>query len=376
MTSAIDFRRGSVEANKDAFIARLHDEAPLYFDDGFWVASRFEDVRAILLDHESFSSSAMGPGFPLLSDDPPRHSTLRGLVSKAFTPARLEALRPDVDAMARDLAASIEKGVETDVVAALTTPLPVAVIARLMGVPEKDHARFKLWSDAITGLMDNPMEGDRIKMLMELSAYFMELLRERRVKPGDDLISALARADDAGVSLSDREVVGFASLLLVAGNETTTNLLSNLLNRIAERPEEWARLTRDPALVERAIEEALRTDSPAQFVMRVARKDTDVSGQRSKAGQHLIVYLAGANRDPGKWSDPAVFEIVRERERHLAFGHGVHHCIGAPLARMEALAVMNALVARFTAIAPGKTPGRRLPSGLLFGFRALPLVFS
>lgn len=373
----IDFRRDSVTGDKDAFLARLHAEAPLYRDDGgFWVASRFEDVRAILLDHANFSSSAMGGMFPLLSDDPPRHSTLRGLVSKAFTPARIEAMRPEVEALARDLAAEIPKGEEIDIVAAFTTPLPVTVIARMLGIPESDHRKFKRWSDAITGLMDDPMGGDRIKTMMELGAYFSEILKERRKAPGADLISALARADDAGVSLSDREVVSFICLLLIAGNETTTNLLGSLLNRLAPQAEEWERLRANPALVEGAIEEALRMESPAQFVMRSARADVEIGAAKIKKDEFVIVYLAAANRDPAKWSDPALFDIARERERHLAFGHGVHHCIGAPLARLEAQAAMEGLLARFESIAPGSRPGQRLPSGLLYGFRTLPLILS
>jgi cytochrome P450 len=318
----------------------------------------------------------MGPGFPLLSDDPPRHSTLRGLVSKAFSPARMEAMKPEIEAIARSLASRIEVGQEVDIVSALTTPLPVTVIARMLGIAEADNARFKRWSDAITGLMDNPMAGERMQTLGELRSYFLEALAARRRTPGEDLISALANADEAGVSLSDEEVVGFSTLLLIAGNETTTNLLGNLLNRLATDPGAFVRLKADPGLVSAAIEEALRVDSPAQFIMRSAREDTDVGNQAVAKGEMLIVYLAAANRDPAKWTDPVSFDLARERDRHIAFGHGVHNCIGAPLARLEAHAAITALLERFGGVSYGAVRGRRLPSGLLYGFRSLPLVFS
>jgi cytochrome P450 len=380
----LSLREGIQKAGRDDFIAHLHQELPLYRDtSGFWVASKFEDVRAILLDHERFSSSAMGGGaggpmgvsFPLLTDDPPRHSALRGLLAKAFTPAAMEAMRPAIERLAADLAAAIPAGEEVDVVEKMTTPLPVAVIAGMMGVPNERAMDFKRWSNAIMGIQENPFEGERIRMLMELRGYFTQLAAERRAAPGDDLVSALTRVGDASETLSDDQVVGFCVLLMIAGNETTTNLLGNLLNRLAVAPEDWAVLREDPGLIEGAIEESLRLDSPAQMVIRRATRDVAVGGRTIKAGEAVMAYLASANRDPTRWADPANFELARERERHVAFGHGVHTCIGAPLARMEAKAAMGALVARFSAIERGAERGHRLPGGLLYGFRSLPVVF-
>jgi cytochrome P450 len=371
---------------RDDFIAQLHEESPLYRDaSGFWVASGFDDVRAILLDHESFSSSAMagagGEGrptisFPLLTDDPPRHSVLRGLLAKAFTPAAMEAMRPDIERLAHDLAAAIPAGEGVDIVEMMTTPLPVAVIAGMMGVPGERAMDFKRWSNAIMGIQENPFEGGRLQLLMELRGYFMQVAAERRETPGEDLISALTRVRETGETLSDDQVVGFCILLMIAGNETTTNLLGNLLNRLARSPEAWAALRQTPALIEGAIEESLRVDSPAQMVIRRATRDIDVGGMTIKGDERVMVYLASANRDPERWADPANFEVARERERHVAFGHGVHTCIGAPLARMEARAAMNALVARFGGIRRGLADGQRLRGGLLYGFRSLPVVFE
>jgi len=382
----INLREGLTRSGKDDFIAQLHEERPLAKDvNGFWVASRFEDVRAILLDYGRFSSSAMsgggqagamGIGFPLLTDDPPRHSVLRGLLAKAFTPAAMEAMRPAIEQLANDLAAAIPMGQEIDIVEAMTTPLPVAVIAGMMGVPNERAMDFKRWSNAIMGIQDNPFEGERIRMLMELRGYFSGVAAERRAAPGDDLISALTRVGDTTETLTDDQVVGFCILLMVAGNETTTNLLGNLLNRLARAPDDWAAMRRDPGLIEAAIEESLRVDSPAQLIIRRATEDVVLGGETIKAGERVLVYLASANRDPARWDDPANFELARERDRHVAFGHGVHTCIGAPLARMEAKAAMTSLVARFSSVTHGARPGQRLPGGLLFGFRSLPVVFG
>jgi cytochrome P450 len=383
----IDLRGGLMSLGRDAFIARLHGEAPLARDvHGFWVASRFEDVRAILLDHRRFSSSAMGGGvaggrgpsfpFPLLTDDPPRHTALRGLLAKAFTPAAMEEMRPAIETLAKELVADIPAGVEVDIVEQLTAPLPVAVIAGMMGVPRDKAMDFKRWSNALVGIQDGQISADRIGLLMELRNYFGALAAERRAAPGDDLVSALTRAAKASETLTDDQVVGFCILLMIAGNETTTNLLGNLLNRLADAPDEWAALRADPGLIEGAIEESLRIDSPAQMVIRRAMEDVTLGTQTIPAGELVMVYLASANRDPGRWTDPADFAFARERDRHLAFGHGVHTCIGAPLARMEARAAMQALAARFATIARGAERGHRLPGGILFGFRSLPVVLA
>jgi cytochrome P450 len=382
----IDLREGLTSLGRDVFIEKLHREAPLERDvNGFWIASRFEDARAILLDHKRFSSSAMGGGgggagpaipFPLLTDDPPRHTALRSLLAKAFTPAAMEAMRPDVERLAEGLADAIPKGEEVDIVERMTTPLPVAVISRMMGVPNERAMDFKRWSNAILGIQDGPIAAERIRLLMELRAYFAELAAERRAAPGEDLVSALTKASEASETLSDDQVVGFCILLMVAGNETTTNLLGNLLNRLARAPADWDALRADPGLIEPAIEESLRVDSPAQMVIRRATEDAEVGGRTIKAGDRVMVYLASANRDPCRWEAAAIFDVERERDRHVAFGHGVHTCIGAPLARMEAKAAIAALVARFASIAPGSERGHRLPGGLLYGFRSLPVVFG
>jgi cytochrome P450 len=372
------FRERARGASREAFIARLRQgDRPFRDGDGAWVVSRFDEARAILLDPGRFSSRAPEGGFPLLQDDPPRHTALRGLLQKAFTPARIEALRPAIEEIAGTLAAAIMPGVETDVVAAITSPLPVIVIARMLGVAETDRDRFRDWSNRFAGA--GAAEGvDEVAAvaLMEMSTYLGAELARRRAAPGDDLISALARAEEAGVTLTDNEIISLSVLLLVAGNETTTNLLSNVMNRLAAHPEEWRALRESPALIDGMIEEILRVDSPVQFTIRYCREDVDVGGVRILSGEVVFVYLAAANRDPSRWPEPDALDMRRERGRQLAFGLGVHMCIGAPLARLEARAGLEALLKRFETVRFGAAPRPRTVAALLRGFQQLPLVLT
>jgi cytochrome P450 len=374
--------RTTLEAHgRDSLFAALHRDAPLYKSEGgAWIASRFEDVREILLDHARFSSSAMGgrTGFalPLLTDDPPRHATLRSLLAKAFTPAAMDAMRGFIEDLAEALADNIPRGKDVDIVAALTIPLPMAVIASMMGIPRERSADFKRWSNALIGIQESVPGADRIASLMEMRRFFLDVAEKRRAKPGADLVSALTRAQEASDVLNDEQVGAFCMLLMLAGNETTTNLLGNLLERLSHKPETWAQLRADPGRIEAVVEESLRVDSPVQMIVRRVREDTTIGSVAIPRNDFLIVYLGSANRDPGRWNAPENFELARIRERHVAFGHGVHTCIGAPLARLEAQAAMAALVRRFEHVAPGTNAGQRTASELLYGFSTLPLVFS
>jgi len=374
--------RTTLEAHgRDGLFAALHRDAPLYKSEGgAWIASRFDDVREILLDHTRFSSSAMGGrtgfGLPLLTDDPPRHTTLRGLLAKAFTPAAMEGMRGFVEDLAETLADDIPRGKDVDIVAALTIPLPMTVIASMMDIPRERSADFKRWSNALIGIQENTPGADRIASLMEMRQFFLTVAEKRRAKPGDDLVSALTRAQEASDVLTDEQVGAFCMLLMLAGNETTTNLLGNLLERLSRKPEAWAALRADPSRIEAVIEESLRIDSHVQMIVRRVREDTKIGGVAIPKDEILVVYLGSANRDPGRWNAPENFELARIRERHVAFGHGVHTCIGAPLARLEAHAAMAALVRRFEHVEPGAGSGQRTASELLYGFTKLPLAFS
>jgi cytochrome P450 len=265
-------------------------------------------------------------------------------------------------------------GRDVDVVTALTTPLPVIVISRLMGIPEARRDDFKRWSDALTGTLAGALPTERRAEVMEMAAFFQSLIGERRAHPGEDLVSAIVNAEIDGERLSDNDIVGFNILLLIAGNETTTNLLGNLLNVLADRPDLWSALRNDPALIEVAIEETLRFDSPVQFLVREATEDVDFHGQRVRKGERVAVVMGSANRDPDLHTDPDTFRLDRERARHYAFGYGIHFCIGAPLARLEARMSMAALVRRASTLVRGEGHAERVPSHLLRGFHRLPVM--
>lgn len=337
---------------------------------GMWVLSRQQDVFDTLRDHTRFSSSAMGGMLPLISDDPPRHTQLRGLVNRAFTTGMLKSMTPAIEEVASALVGTMLDG-EVDAVTALTTPLPVIVISRLMGIPEQRRDDFKRWSDALTGTLAGAMPMERRQDVAEMAAYFQGLITERRARPGEDLVSAIVNAEIDGTRLSDNDIVGFNILLLIAGNETTTNLLGNLLNVLVDRPDLWAELRANPQSIEAAIEEALRYDSPVQFLMREATTDVELHGQRIRKGERVIVVLGSANRDPAVYPDPDTFRLDREKARHHAFGYGIHFCIGAPLARLEARIALTALLRRAQTLGRGAGRAERVHSLLLRGFHHL-----
>jgi cytochrome P450 len=347
-------------------------------DSGRWVLSLHEDVLDILKDHRRFSSAAMGAGVPLptLTDDPPRHTQLRSIVNKAFTTAMLKSIEPDIAGIANDLVEALPFGRDLDVVDRLTTPLPVTVISRMMGIPEARKADFKRWSDALTGTLAGASPAARQAELMEMAQFFRDLIPQRKAHPSSDLFSAVANAEVDGVGLSEQEIIGFNILLLIAGNETTTNLLGNLLNVLAERPDLWERLRREPELIDAAIEEALRFDSPVQFLMREAKEDVELHGQRIAAGESVIVVMGSANRDTAVFDTPDEFLLDRARGRHLSFGYGIHFCIGAPLARIEARFAMRALLEQAPHIERGNGHEQRVGSHLLRGFEALSLQLT
>lgn len=340
-----------------------------------WILSRFQDVYDALRNHKDFSSTALGgqggPGFPLISDDPPRHTRLRSLVNRAFTPTVIRKLEPFVLSTCEEMLDAISSN-ETDIVHALTIPFPVIVIAKMMGIADKDRERFKLWSDALTGLLDGAAREGQGQVIMEMFPYFAKEIEKRRSDAMDDLIGAVANAEVEGERLSDQEIIGFCLLLLVAGNETTTNLLGNMLNVLAESPATWQRLRGEPGLAEMAVEETLRFDSPIQFIYRKAMRDIELHGERIPQGARVVVGFASANRDPENFDNPDEFSLDRDLKRHLAFGHGIHFCLGAPLARLEGRIALELMLARYDCI-ERTAPGERLPSHLLRGFHHLPI---
>lgn len=372
--------------NPFPWYAEMRASAPVYYDPSFdsWSVFRYEDVQRVLSDHAAFSSRFRGTsgsmanplGSSLISTDPPRHRQLRSLVSQAFTPKAIAALEPRITSITHELLDRVIDSGEMDVVKDLAYPLPVIVIAELLGIPPEDRDRFKYWSDVIVGSTGGDYTNVRA-IQMEAGAYFMQTLAERRQNPREDLISGLLQAEIDGEKLSDLDLLGFCILLLVAGNETTTNLLGNAILCFDEHPEVYEELRADSSLLPGAIDEVLRYRSPVQHMYRVVVSDMEFGGQRFQEGQGMVARIGSANRDESQFPEPDRFDIRRDPNRHLAFGSGIHFCLGAPLARLEGRIVLGAMMERMRDIR--QVPGvalEPLGSALIFGVKSLPVTFK
>ncbi len=353
-------------ANPYPYYAALRQGGPRVIPLGTMMSAalvaRYSDAVAVLRDHGHFSS--VGPPPPpdqyqgplagsktVLGSDPPDHSRLRRLASRDFTPRRVRELEPRIREIARELLARVEAKGEFDVMSDLANVLPVRVIAEMLGIPAEHGARFKDWSDRIIAagntLPGAPPPPQAIDAIESLAAYMKEQIERRRRTPGPDLVSALVSAHDDADSLTEGELLSFVVLLLIAGNETTTNLIGNGMNALARHPEALERLRREPALLPTAIEEMLRFDPPVQSTARFPKADIEVGGTKIPGGSIVLVVVAAANRDPEKFPDAERFDIAREPNEHLSFGEGIHFCLGAPLARLEARVVFEETLARF-----------------------------
>lgn len=366
----------------------LQRKAPVYRDPrhGTFVLTRFDDVDEALKDHETFRSGAgpapmpsvMGSGAGgriamLAATDPPHHDQLRALVSRAFTPRRVAESEARIRSFARAKVEEIEDG-EFDLVQALSVPLPVAVIAEILGVDAKHQDDFRRWSDATVGLMDRDPEPEMLQASLELIGYFRGILEERKKAPRDDMVSDLLRAEIDGRRLTQEELDGFFVMLLVAGNETTTNWISNHLHILASRPDLWKACRDDRSLVPLALEETLRFDSPVQNLGRETTRDVELHDIVIPKGSRVVVSFGAANRDPRAFDAPNVYRLDRGDFRHLAFGQGRHFCLGSGLARLEGQIALEALLDRFETIEPGSLPPERLHSTVIRGFEQLHLV--
>lgn len=372
------------------FYARLRGQSPVYDPAaGLWCALSFADVYGILRDHATFSSApgaGQGPGtgaerdpfgLVLITDDPPRHTRFRALVNKVFTPRRVRELEPWIRSVADELFDEIGAD-EVDIVRRYTVPLPVRTIARLLGIPGEDYERFKRWTDAFLFVDfggDDPEAAARFAELREMLGYFGRLIVERREHSAADLITALVEAEIDSEHLQEWEILGFSVLLLVAGNETTTNLIGNMLNVLAGRPDLWEGLREDRGLIEPMIEETLRYESPVRLLFRRATRDVTLGGRVIPAQSQIGVFYGAANRDPAEFPQPDEFRLDRDLRNHVAFGQGIHYCLGAALARAEARITLDALLDRYAGIEPGGEPGvRQMTSPLVYGFARLPVV--
>lgn len=368
--------------------SQLRESQPVYIepDFGTYALTRYEDVYGALRDHQTYSSAqGISPGLrsssgamltTMIMMDPPRHTRLRALVIRAFTPRILALLEPWLVRLVDDLIDGFPHSGDVDVVEQLTVPLPVTAIARVMGIPEEDGARFKQWSDAVVGATDRAIpEEDRAK-IFEMMQYFGSAIARRKAEPGDDLMSTIAFAEVDGERLTDPEMLGFCLLLLIAGNETTTNLLGNALNVLATRPDLWDALRANPARIPEAVEESLRYESPVQALFRTTTREVELHGVQIPSGSKVAVCYAAANRDYREFPDPDAFRLDRGLLAHVAFGYGIHYCLGAPLARLEAKVALERLTARFGSLSAGQGEKKRVASSILRGFEHLPLRFS
>jgi pimeloyl-[acyl-carrier protein] synthase len=312
----------------------------------------------------------------MLRRDPPDHTRLRALVNKAFTPRAVDTLRPRIAALADALLDQLATRREVDIIADYAVPLPVTIIAEMLGVPAEDRHLFKRWSDHLVGFLD-PQASPGPEILRatadEFFAYMDRMASLRRAAPRDDLLSALVLAEEQGQHLSQQELHGTLALLLAAGNETTTNLIGNGLVALLRHPDQWERLRAEPALIGSAVEELLRWDSPVQFTARMPTVDLDFHGRRFRKGEAVIAVLGSANRDPAVFENPERLDIARADNRHVSFGHGVHFCLGAQLARLEGRIALGRLVERFPhlRLAADELKWRRLT--FLRGLEALPV---
>ncbi len=352
---------------------------------GAWHVFRYDDVQRVLSDYAAFSSQRGGGG-PLASSiislDPPRHRQLRTLVTQAFTPRAVAQLEGRIAAIAAELLDAVAaRGTGTmDIIADLAYPLPVIVIAELLGVPTADRERFKVWSDAIVqgGQAEAAAQATAAlgaDWFGEMVAYFNAMIAQRQRAPQDDLISALIAAEVEGQRLTAQELVGFCILLLVAGNETTTNLLGNAVLCLDEQPATYRALRATPERLPAAIEEVLRYRSPVQSMFRSTTQDVAFGDVTIPAGSWVVAWIGAANRDPAQFPDPDRFISDRAPNRHLAFGHGIHFCLGAPLARQEARIALGALLARYPALRRDATVALEpLGGNIVYGVQRLPVI--
>jgi hypothetical protein len=394
---ALDISDPRWSSDPFAIYAELRSEAPIHRNDaaGLWVLARHADCLAVLRDKRASSDSAtsdsplsgpMSEAFlemrPFVFLDPPDHTRLRGLVSKAFTPKVVESLRPRVEEIVTELLdAAIDAG-HVDLAEALGYPLPVRIICELLGVPQSDEPLFRLWSDALARgfdpsfLLTEDVVAARAEAVTQFAEYFVELLAERRRRPGDDLLSRLVAAEEDGSMLTEPEMLATCILLLTAGHGTTVNLITGGALALLEHPDQMAVLRDDPSTIRTAVEEMMRYVSPVQLTGRYMLEDMEVGDATLRAGEFAILLLASGNRDAEAFEDPDRFDVRRTPNNHLGMGFGIHHCLGATLARLEAQVAFAELVRRAPDIALDTDQVSYSGTLVLRSLAALPVSFS
>ncbi len=389
------------QANPYPFYDMLRTNMPIFHweDWGMWFLTRYEDCAFVLKDsrfgHEILNfmtRDELGWGESpanqkplndvmhgwMLLRDPPTHTRLRGLVHKAFTPRVIERLRDRIQAITNQLIdAALARG-SMDVIEEFAFPLPITVIAELLGVPTSDMNDIHRWSRALAFTLElttDPTVYDAGAInAAEFADYLRDMANQRRRAPQDDLLSGLLAAEAEGDKLTEDELIATCILLLLAGHETTVNLIGNGLNALLTHPDQWAQLKANPALSRSAVEECLRFDSPVQMTSRTVLADVEYNGMTFKRGQQVATMFGAANHDPAKFTDPATFDITRDPNPHMAFGNGIHFCLGAPLARLEGQIAFETLARRLPDVQLASDPVRR-NTYILRGFKSMPVKF-
>jgi cytochrome P450 PksS len=399
----VDLVSPEFKADPYPFFARLRETAPvsrvtLPGRQTAWLITRYDDVAAALKDGRfakdrnnalTPDQAARQPWVPkmfrpltrnMLDLDPPDHTRLRGLVQKAFTPRLVERMRERVASLTGELLdAALRRG-RVDLIRDYALPIPTTIIAEMLGVPAGDRHRFHRWSEVIVATSPSGLGmAKAIPSVFFFLRYIRRLVRARRAEPRDDLVSALAQAEEAGDQLSEDELLAMIFLLLVAGHETTVNLIGNGALALMKHPGQMERLRGDPSLAKSAVEELLRYESPlATATERFAREDIPIGGVVIPRGEMVYAVLASANRDPRQFPDPDTLDVAREPNRHLAFGLGIHYCLGAPLARLEGEIAITALLRRAPGLRLSVQPGElRWRRGLVLrGLESLPVILD
>jgi cytochrome P450 len=366
-----------------AWFEEMRANSPVFFDERMraWHVFRYEDVSRVLTDYSRFSSQAFGLLGTLLQDtlitkDPPDHRKLRNLVNLAFTPRAVARLSERIQQITQELLDEVRPTGQMDVVSDMAFPLPAKVIADLLGVPSEDWDIFQRWARVDNSSPNSARQHSGGSMEEEMADYFSWLLGERRKSRREDLVSALSVAEVDGERLSERELVKFCTLLLAAGQETTKNLIANAIVCLTDYPDAKDRLIREPALWPSAIEEILRYLPPVWFLFRLTREEVEVAGQRIPANQPILAWTASANRDAAQFPAPDSFDIQREPNRHLAFGHGIHYCVGAPLARLEAKIALPMMLQQLSDLQRVKDYQVMVHTGIVFVIGSLPVTFQ
>lgn len=362
----------SIEA-RIAWYREMRENHPVYYNQDLqmWEVFRYKDVQKVLLDHADYSVKGTLPAnFPstLGKSDPPRHRQLRSLVSKAFTPRSIEELTPRLVEIIDSLLEPAERSGKLEVMTGLTYPLPVRVIAEMLGLPTEDQERFRIWSYQLLDEFTKGAHPDH----SELFHYFSDLLEQRKADPQKDLMSSLLAAEEDGARLSREEILFMCLEMMMAGNVTTTMLLSYALDRFSHHPEIYAALRADPSLIPGALEETLRYDFSEISLRRTARTDLVLEGHEIKAGEMIAAWVGAAHFDEEYFPHAEQFDIRRSPNPHMTFGYGIHVCLGSPLARLESKVALERIVARFSAIYPdpekplSRKDGHLHQLGLLF----------